>query len=945
MRLLVRRASSSDRPPFLVAFDWGGPLRSRAHPSLRARGDPARWRDKVTALHAELSGSGATLSHEELYSRVLDLCPLTPTQASSAARLLEETEQRQKKKSATPGGGGVLVLSPGVAAAIRLPRGRGSGGGRRDGPGRFKRQRPSRLSLQSTPSPSSSGSAGSAGSAGSGAAHTGGGRGDLALLLDDFSRTNGSTDNSADAIGTLIMASPGNTNNCASNSNNNSPTVPIGGTDFTSEDRTRAVDLLGRIFRQQQRRAITDFDLFGNYFNGNRSRRVSLVEFRGGLRKLGIEDFGLGDASGLLFRCIDSGGRGHFRMPDLQSAMKTYKERCARPRRLLSHREDALRKNFDRIANSPTQSSRRWASAQMYSRAFSGAGRDDEKDHDPRKLLAGLARTLRRRTLRDWDIFMMCDEDRNGSVTPMEFATGLHKLHFSFTPRQLKRLWEAIDLDHSGRIEFDELRLALEMADRMGEGTQPGASSAAAANNSTSRTPTAEEALAVESIEDAVGALNDSVDRATAGKKAEEHAIERERNGLILQRSRRIRERISPARLKALLKKMKSALSAWYNHERKSFQGSHGVGGPMSLRHGSGENASAVATIQAVRKSGIAQAVANLSKDLEFYTHGKESEKRDDDGGGGSSSDGGGATTGETKAMAREGAAEPTPLPVMFTVARAKQQMRVMVPFTSKELQAFFVLVTTGDGDESISLDEFDDLLDVVEREMESLLRHAEQRERKYAPSMVSSPARHTSQSMDFTESSGVIEDNLGSEQQQQQQQQQQQVAVRRKVRTSVSDLVQKMQHQMQRSMLFNVALFSGANFSETASARAVRLQLSLLGFHVSLDEASTLLTVFRSDVAGLHFALVARKLQNACYTSIDDTVVCAIEVADPESTGFCPVGHFDLIVGEFVSLTALESKAMVQLLAIYGDAAGIPYADVFCEAGTVKVRGEEQKL
>ena len=44
--------------------------------------------------------------------------------------------------------------------------------------------------------------------------------------------------------------------------------------------------------------------------------------------------------------------------------------------------------------------------------------------------------------------------------------------------------------------------------------------------------------MAVESIEDAVGALNDSVDRATAGKKAEEHAIERERNGLEKERLR-----------------------------------------------------------------------------------------------------------------------------------------------------------------------------------------------------------------------------------------------------------------------------------------------------------------------------------------------------------------------------------------------------------------------
>ena len=81
--------------------------------------------------------------------------------------------------------------------------------------------------------------------------------------------------------------------------------------------------------------------------------------------------------------------------------------------------------------------------------SFFRAGRDDEKDHDPRKLLAGLARTLKRRTLRDWDIFMMCDEDEM-----VAYADGISRqacISFSFRIRhdRLKRLWEAIDLDHS----------------------------------------------------------------------------------------------------------------------------------------------------------------------------------------------------------------------------------------------------------------------------------------------------------------------------------------------------------------------------------------------------------------------------------------------------------------------------------------------------------------
>ena len=146
--------------------------------------------------------------------------------------------------------------------------------------------------------------------------------------------------------------------------------------------------------------------------------------------------------------------------------------------------------------------------------------------------------------------------------------------------------------------------------------------------------------------------------------------------------------------------------------------------------------------------------MADLSTDLEFQTNGKESEKDDAE-----------STNERDLKVSVPGSVEASSSAqaVSFTIARAKQQMRIMVPFTSKELQAFFVLGTLANGDDFMSLDDFDDLLDRIERELTLLLQHAERRAGSYSPSGRSSPSgtRHKSQSMDFTESSGAIEDVL----------------------------------------------------------------------------------------------------------------------------------------------------------------------------------------
>ncbi len=697
------------------------------------------------------------------------------------------------------------------------------------------------------------------------------------------------------------------------------------------EERDRAVALLARVVRQQRRRAVTDFDLFQTYFEGRRSGRVSLVDFRGGLAKLGIDTFGTSDSCASLFRCLDRRGRGQLELGDLQRALAAYRELAVRPARLKSTREAVLRKNYDRIASSPTESSARWASAQLFKRTFSGDTRDDEKDHDPRRLLAGMARTLQRRALRDWDIFMMCDDDRNGSVTPMEFANGLHKLHFSYTPRQLKRLWEAIDIDKSGRIEFDELRLALQTAAAMGESTLPSAVPSPAASPASSPPPSvvsssggdassvatdvtteaktgmtssaATKTAVVKGSDGSSGSSSSSSSSSSSHTASTMDAVEVERLNVLRSRWLTVRRRIARPRLAVLLSKLRASMYAWHIHGRAQFLARNG-------------EARSQLELEAEERRGVLALTAGSS---------------------------GVVGTGASGSSTAVGGAPLHHSAMTLTVARARQQLRTMVPFTARELQAFMALSTLGSGDEEMSLAQFDALLNMIEHEIEKRLGPASPAELRKAheasstdfmegslpvPTLGPPPSGHGSEVAGVDGGGGALVASSGAP------------AAPKPV--VVSDLVHKLQHQVQRSVLFNTALFSGAGFHATATPHTLRLQLSLLGFALSLRGTAALLELFRNDARGLHFALVARKLQNACYTSIDDTVMGELEAADPDGTGTCPVDHFEEVVREFVALTQPEASAMVEILKSPADAGVVDYRDVFCAAGTVVVGGRK---
>ena len=81
------------------------------HEKLQAQcnADPEVWARNVAKLHEELSSmqsAGVMLSREDLCSRLLDLCPLTPTPGILRLWRLLEKEQA----SVLPPSGGSLTL-------------------------------------------------------------------------------------------------------------------------------------------------------------------------------------------------------------------------------------------------------------------------------------------------------------------------------------------------------------------------------------------------------------------------------------------------------------------------------------------------------------------------------------------------------------------------------------------------------------------------------------------------------------------------------------------------------------------------------------------------------------------------------------------------------------------------------------------------------------------
>ena len=55
----------------------------------------------------------------------------------------------------------------------------------------------------------------------------------------------------------------------------------------------------------------------------------------------------------------------------------------------------------------------------------------------------------------------MMDDDGNRTLDMNEFKKGLHDFGVILTPDKIQSLFNQIDLDHSGTIDFDEFLIAL----------------------------------------------------------------------------------------------------------------------------------------------------------------------------------------------------------------------------------------------------------------------------------------------------------------------------------------------------------------------------------------------------------------------------------------------------------------------------------------------------
>ena len=709
------------------------------------------------------------------------------------------------------------------------------------------------------------------------------------------------------------------------------------------ESVNHALSLMKEITKQQKRRAVTDYDVFYRYFDGKKSQRSTLIDFKDGLKRMSIDTFGTHNAPMKLFRCLDIAGRQFFDLQnwivvarEYQNAVQQTTEKKIRN----TLREEELKKSFERIASSPTESSRRWKSSQMYHRTFetsSNGACDDDKDHDPRKLLAGMCDSLERRSLRDWDIFMICDANRSGSVTPMEFANGLHRLQFNYTPRQLKRLWEAIDMDRSGRIEFEELRLALTMASKMGAHTLPGQGEGGKRMNEVmidvprggeekeeEKKSMEEEKKSMEGGKEEEGKKRGG--RRRSGRRSSGGGTtadnEDERTRILKQRAAVIRRRIARPRLKVLLSKMRAAMSSWMNHDRHAFLVRHGGdgggGGDGSGSDQKGEDpeltslAKLISSIGDSNVNALGDAVGDNLKNSACTAKEVRGE------------------FSSSSSSSKEGR------DCHMTIGKVKQQLRTMVPFTTKEVHAFVCLLGVEKSvDDKIMLTEFDHLLEKIEREMKINVgpRNAHSPIGSRIGSSIGSRIRGVRNSGDDGDGCGtegrkevgggrrqmetfLIEGSIDE-------------PTNTPTKTVVSTinrmqrpttillnhLIQKMQHQLQRSELLNDSLFSGIHGSfKQSSPKSLRMQLNLLGFNVTLIDIHALQLIFE-DSLDIHYVLVCRKIQNACYSMIDDTILNSLANIDMNGDGYVVVQTFVDIVAKHISLQTTEKEALLAIL------------------------------
>ena len=121
-----------------------------------------------------------------------------------------------------------------------------------------------------------------------------------------------------------------------------------------------------------------------------------------------------------------------------------------------------------------------------------------------------------------------------------------------------------------------------------------------------------------------------------------------------------------------------------------------------------------------------------------------------------------------------------------------------------------------------------------------------------------------------------------------------------------------KMQHQIQRSELLNESLFSGVTLA--VPPKSLRLQFNLLGFILTLVEIKTLQTIF-NDAVDLHYVLICRKLQNACYSMIDDTIISNMSYFDTNGDGYILIDAFVRVIEQHLNIPLLEEKHLKNIL------------------------------
>ena len=127
---------------------------------------------------------------------------------------------------------------------------------------------------------------------------------------------------------------------------------------------------------------------------------------------------------------------------------------------------------------------------------------------------------------------------------------------------------------------------------------------------------------------------------------------------------------------------------------------------------------------------------------------------------------------------------------------------------------------------------------------------------------------------------------------------------------------MQKMQRQIQRSVLFNPPLMANLRtpshpLDSEKSKRSVSTQLQLLGFNIRSDNAAFLFDAYGGNFQRLHRDIVYRKLRAATYSESDPAVLSEFMDKDVNSTGRLSVADFLETVVKFIPLSAGEAERL----------------------------------